>query len=131
MTPAQECLRDKLKKSGDLFKEIEGLQAYIRENEKIYAGTHDQGIKALIKNQNIKLEQDYNNLMDMRLKIDKCINLLDDDELKAILTMRYLGHVNTLDIAEAMHYGRNSINRKHKIALNKIIEKGGESILDY
>ena len=131
MTPAQETLRDKLKKSGDLFKEIEGLRAYIKENEKIYDGTHDQSIKALIKSQNLKLEQDYNKLMDMRLKIDKCINTLDDAELKSILVMRYLGHINTLDIAEAMHYGRNSINRKHKIALNKLIENGGAKYLDY
>ena len=56
---------------------------------------------------------------------------VDDEELRALLTMRYLGHRNTIEIAEKLHYGRNTVNRKHKVALNKIIESGSDKILDY
>ncbi|MBR6834522.1 MAG: hypothetical protein IKM72_00770 [Oscillospiraceae bacterium] len=45
--------------------------------------------------------------------------------------MRYLGHISTIVIAERLNYGRNSINRKHKAALDRIIEIGADEYLDY
>lgn len=131
MTKRQEVLRDKLKKGGDIFRETEALRAYIRENEKISEGLHDPRLLGLIREQNLELSQEYNKLLEVRAKIDKCISALSDPELKAILIMRYLGHVSTMDIAESMNYGRNSINRKHKAALDCIIEIGADKYLDY
>lgn len=131
MTKQQECLRDKLKQGGDIFKHVEALRTYIKENEKIQEGIHDPRIKELIIQQNSELESEYKRLIDVRLKIDACINTIGDTELKSLMTMRYLGHKNTFDIAESMHYGRSTINRKHKAALNIIIESGAYKLLDY
>ncbi len=131
MTKQQEILRDKLKQGGDIFKHVEALRSYIKENEKIQEGIHDPRIKELITEQNRELESEYKTLIEVRLKIDKCINTIKDNELRDIMMMRYLGHKNTLYIAERMHYGRNSINRKHKAALNIIISSGADKYLDY
>lgn len=131
MTSRQEVLRDKLLQGVSLYKTVEALRAYIQENEKIASGTHDQRLLGLIREQTLTLNEEYENLIDIRSKIDKCISSIDDPELKAILTMRYLGHINTLVIAERLNYSRNSINRKHKAALDMIIEKGADRYLDY
>lgn len=131
MTPQQEILRDKLKYGGDVFKHIESLRSYIKENEKIQEGMHDLRLKQLIDEQNGELETEYKKLISIRRKIDRCIMTVDDDELRDVLTLRYLGHKNTIEIAEMMHFGRNTVNRKHKAALNKILESGSDKILDY
>lgn len=131
MTARQEVLRNKLIQGTCLFKTVEALRVYIQENEKIAAGTHDPRILGLIREQNLELNKEYNKLLEIRTKIDKCIAAVDDPELKAILTMRYLGHISTTVIAERLNYGRNSINRKHKAALDKIIEIGADRYLDY
>ena len=131
MTARQEVLRDKLLEGVSLFKTVEALRSYIQENEKIAAGTHDPRILGLIREQTSSLNEEYEKLIDIRSKIDKCISSIDDPELRAILTLRYLGHTNTFTIAERLNYSRNSINRKHKAALDKIIEKGADQYLDY
>ena len=131
MTTRQEVLRNKLLEGASLFKSIEALRLYIKENEKIASGTHDQKLLGLIREQNLELNKEYNKLFEVRTKIDKCISAIDDPELKAILTMRYLGHISTTVIAERLNYGRNSINRKHKAALDRIIELGADEYLDY
>lgn len=131
MTTRQEVLRNKLLEGTSLFKTVEALRLYIQENEKIAAGTHDPRILGLIREQNLELDKEYNKLLEVRTKIDKCISAIDDPELRAILTMRYLGHISTIVIAERLNYGRNSINRKHKAALDRIIEIGADKYLDY
>lgn len=131
MTPQQEALRDKLKKGSDIYKEAESLRAYIKENEKIQAGACDPIIQLQLQQQNDELKIKYAQLIDVRSKIDRCIGTIEDIDLKSILIMRYLGHVNTLQIAERMHYGRNTINRKHKDALNILMKTGADKLLDY
>lgn len=131
MTRQQEILRDKLKYGGDVFKRIESLRSYMTENEKIQEGMHDLQLRQLIDEQNGVLNAEYKRLINIRRKIDQCIMTVEDDELRALLTMRYLGHRNTIEIAEKLHYGRNTVNRKHKAALNKILESGSDKILDY
>lgn len=131
MTTRQEVLRDKLLQGVSLYKTVEALRAYIQENEKIASGTHDQRLLGLIREQTLTLNEEYEHLLIIRSKIDKCISSIDDPELRAILTMRYLGHTNTFVIAERLNYSRNSINRKHKAALDKIIELGADKYLDY
>ena len=53
MTSRQEVLRNKLLEGASLFKSIEALRLYIRENEKIASGTHDQKLLGLIRERNI------------------------------------------------------------------------------
>ena len=131
MTPQQEALRDKLKQGSDTFKEIASLRTVIQENERIQSGSHDPGIKKLLQAQNLELTMKYEKLIDVRSKIDRCINTINDVDLRAVMTMRYLGHVNTFRIAETLYIGRNTVNRWHKAALNKIIESGADKYLDY
>ena len=131
MTPAQEILRDKLRRGSDIFKNIESLRAYIEANNKIAEGMHDPQLLQLINTQTAELNFQYAKLLNVRAKIDKCIQSLDDRDLRAIMTMRYLGHLSTFAIADLLHYGRNSVNRKHKQALNKIIEIGADQYLDF
>ena len=131
MTHQQENLRDKLKKGSELFKSAESLRCFIRENEKIQAGAHDPDLQALIAEQNAELEIKYKELINVRSKIDRCIGTIENEELKALMIMRYLGHDNTFAIAEKMYYGRNTINRKHKAALDQILQNHGERFLDY
>lgn len=131
MTLQQIALRDKLKQGSDTFKEIESLRAYIKENEKIQSGAHNPDIQKLLEEQNEELIRKYNQLISIRSKIDRCINTINDTDLRTVMTMRYLGHVNTFTIAEKMYCGRNTVNRKHKAALNAIIESGADKLLDY
>ena len=131
MTAAQEILCNKLYKGYDTFREVMSLKSFLRENERISDCDNTGEIKAMIATQNEKLDHECKRLVEIRSKIDKCISSIDDPELKAILTLRYLGHTNTFTIAERLNYSRNSINRKHKAALDKIIEKGADKYLDY
>lgn len=131
MTPEQEILRDKLRRGSDIFKNIESLRSYIEANEKIAEGLHDPQLLQLINTQTSELNFQYAKLLKVRSMIDKCISSLEDRDLRSIMTMRYLGHLSTFAIADLLHYGRNSINRKHREALNKILEIGADQYLDY
>lgn len=131
MTAQQIKLRDKLKQGSELFRSAESLRCYIRENEKIQEGAHDPALQQLIADQNAELENKYKKLIEVRSKIDRCINTISNEELRALMIMRYLAHDNTFQIAEKMYYSRNSINRKHKAALDAILEHHGERFLDY
>lgn len=128
VTTRQETLRDNLKSGKDIYRRIEALKAYMTINEAILTGTGNPELKKEIADQNAELEREYNSLILTRKKIDKCIDAIDDSELKSIMISRYLGHKNTLQIAEQMNYGRNTINRKHKKALQIIINKGYDNI---
>ncbi len=131
MTKEQEILRDKLRRGSDIYKNIESLRAYIEANEAIAEGMHDPQLLQLINTQTTELNFQYAKLLKVRSMIDKCISSLDDRDLRSIMTMRYLGHLSTFAIADLLHYGRNSVNRKHKQALSKLLEIGADQYLDY
>lgn len=131
MTKEQEILRDKLRRGSDIYKNIESLRAYIEANEAIAEGMHDPQLLQLINAQTTELNFQYAKLLKVRSMIDKCISSLDDRDLRSIMTMRYLGHLSTFAIADLLHYGRNSVNRKHKQALSKLLEIGADQYLDY
>lgn len=128
MTEKQTELRDNLLRGANIYRHIEALRSYIAINQQILEGISDEELKHEIAKQTEELERDYNELLKLRKKIDKCIAAVDDPDLKSILISRYLGHKTTLQIAEKMNYGRNTINRKHKKALSIIIEKGLDKI---
>lgn len=131
MTREQEILRDKLRRGSDIYKNIESLRAYIEANEAIAEGMHDPQLLQLINTQTTELNFQYAKLLQVRSMIDKCISSLEDRDLRSIMTMRYLGHLSTFAIADLLHYGRNSVNRKHKQALSKLLEIGADQYLDY
>lgn len=131
MTFEQEYLRDKLYAGKDTVKSIAALKSYIRENEKIASGTDDTEIIKLIEKQNEELGREYKRLVDIRSKIDRCINTIADSELRDHLTMRYLGHANVFQISEELHCSRRTVDRKHIDALDIILKSGADKILDY
>lgn len=130
MTTRQETLRDNLQSGKNIYRQIEALKSYISVNQSILDGTGDPDIKKELAQQNAELEREYTRLIATRKKIDKCIDAIEDSELRTIMISRYLGHKNTLQIAEQMNYGRNTINRKHKKALQVIINKGFDNIFN-
>lgn len=131
MTPEQQKLRDKLYQSKDIFKNISALKSYIKENEKILSGTDDPEIKLLITQQNEALNQDYKRLIEIRLKIDKCISSIDDEQLRSFMTAKYLGHLDVFELAEQMFWAPRTCDRKHIAALQKILDSGADKYLDY
>ena len=128
MTERQTALRDNLLRGSNIYRHIEALRSYIAVNQAILEGTSDEDLKRKVTEQIDELEREYNELLKIRKKIDACVAAVDDPDLKSILISRYLGHKSTLQIAERMNYGRNTINRKHKKALSIIIEKGLDKI---
>ena len=128
MTRRQIALRDNLQNGSNIYRHIEALRSFIAVNQSILEGTSDQELRKELQHQIFELESEYKSLLETRKKINRCIEVLDDPDMKSILISRYLGHKNTLQIAETMNFGRNTINRKHKKALSIIIEKGLDNI---
>lgn len=128
MTKRQIALRDNLQSGSNIYRRIEALKSFIAVNQAILEGISDFDLKKDLQQQISELEREYKSLLETRKKINRCIEVLDDPDMKSILISRYLGHKNTLQIAETMNYGRNTINRKHKKALSIIIEKGMDNI---
>jgi len=62
-------------------------------------------------------------LIEQRKEISAVIHSLENAEYEAILDMRYLAYKKTHEIANEFHYDRKTIQRKHKAALDRIIEK--------
>lgn len=56
----------------------------------------------------------------IRREVSQVINGMHDDELEAIFIYRYLYGLSMEEIAERMHYDRSTIQRKHKIGLEKV-----------
>lgn len=59
-------------------------------------------------------------LASVREEIRSCITAVEDMQLQAVLTRRYLAYETTEQIAEAMYYDVRTIQRKHKQALDCI-----------
>ena len=61
-------------------------------------------------------------LVDVRVEISNAIVGINDCELEAILNYRYLAYKNMQDIADLMHYDKSTVQRKHKKAIEKILQ---------
>lgn len=131
MNAAQEMLRNKLYKGYDTFREVISLKSFIRENERISDCDNTGEIKAMIAMQNEKLDEECRQLVEIRSKIDKCISTIGDTDLRAYMTMKYLGHMSTTEIIDKMYWSKRTCDRKHLKALNMILESGADKILDY
>lgn len=132
MTAAQESLCCKLYKGYDTFREVMSLKSFIRENERISdCGDNTGEIKAMIATQNEKLDHECKRLVEIRSKIDKCISTIGESDLRAYMTMKYLGHMSNQDISDQMYWSKRTCERKHIKALDAIIASGADKILDY
>lgn len=93
------------------------------ENSGGSSGSHDNSQEKIIHqlcDDNFKIQEELKELMKIRKEIKKAILTLKNDELETILNMRYLAYKNMTQIAESMNYDRKTIQRKHKIALDKL-----------
>lgn len=54
-------------------------------------------------------------------RIKAVISAVEEPDLYAVLSRRYISYQSMGDIAEAMHYDRKTIQRKHKAALDEIM----------
>ena len=131
MTAAQESLCCKLYKGYDTFREVMSLKTFLRENERISDCDNTGEIKAMIATQNEKLDHECKRLVEIRSKIDKCISTIGESDLRAYMTMKYLGHMSNQDISDQMYWSKRTCERKHIKALDAIIAYGADKILDY
>lgn len=131
MNSRQEILRDKLFAGRDLLREITSLKSYIEENEKIAAEINSEEIRKTITMQNEELSREYEKLIDIRSKIDRCICTITEKDLRALLIMKYLGHNNVNELSEKLSWSTRTIERKHVEALNRILSTGADRYLDY
>ena len=123
MNSRQEILRDKLFAGRDLLREITSL--------KIAAEINSEEIRKTITMQNEELSREYEKLIDIRSKIDRCICTITEKDLRALLIMKYLGHNNVNELSEKLSWSTRTIERKHVEALNRILSTGADRYLDY
>lgn len=69
---------------------------------------------------NIRIQKQLDELIICRAEIKEAIEGIGNAELVTIMNMRYLAYMKPYQIAEALHYDRKTIQRKHKTALDLI-----------
>lgn len=70
------------------------------------------------------LEKAYAEALVQKNKVQEDIELMNDyPEYKSVLYARYICNNNTLEIAEQMYCGRNTVLRYHKHAIKILCEK--------
>lgn len=88
-------------------------------------GSHRNSQEAIIHkicDQSVEIDFLIDHLADVRKEIGDTIATVGDDELQAILNYRYLAYKNMQDIADLMHYDKSTVQRKHKKAIEKILQ---------
>lgn len=83
---------------------------------------------ALIRLSDTGAERDafYLELQRIRDEITQAIQQLNDPDERAILVRHFLGYESFDKIAEKMHYGRTTVMRKYKRAIDKLVLNGTE-----
>lgn len=72
-----------------------------------------------------QINQDIDMFVDRKLEAIRLINELEDDESINLLIRRYVAYEEWEDIANALHYSRQWVDKKHGLALlelQKIID---------
>lgn len=67
-----------------------------------------------------ELNDELNNLIEIKAETKKAIDAVSDDECKLVLEMRYLLYKSWEEIAVELNYGIDNIYRIHRNALNLI-----------
>ena len=97
-------------------KKIDSLRK-LRDKNKKY---RDTSTKEQLKRDNERIEIELLRIMKYKDEIESAIAAIRDDELEAIMNMRYLCYMPIAEIANQMYYDRRTIHRKHLQALEKI-----------
>lgn len=93
------------------------------ENTGGSSGTHDNSQEKIIHqicDDDMKISEQLEELRRCRTDIQRAITAIHNDELETILNMRYLAYMHVQDIADTLHYDRQTIHRKHKKALDLV-----------
>lgn len=72
-----------------------------------------------------QINKDIDSFVDRKLEAIRLINELEDDESVNLLIRRYVAYEEWEDIANALHYSRQWVDKKHGLALlelQKIID---------
>lgn len=72
-----------------------------------------------------EINKDIDRFVDRKLEAIRIINMLEDDEAISLLIRRYVAYEDWEDIANALHYSRQWVDKKHGLALlelQKIID---------
>lgn len=72
-----------------------------------------------------EINKDIDRLIDRKLEAMRLINKLEDDDSINLLIRRYIAYEEWEDIANALHYSRQWVDKKHGLALlelQKIID---------
>ena len=116
MTEEQKRKTQWLNRAYYADRKIESLKKLREVNEKYRDETTESQIKRDTERINIELTR----IMKYKDEIENAIAEVKDDELEAILNMRYLCYMNVSEIADTMFYDRKTIQRKHLKALDRI-----------
>ena len=128
-----------LNKAFYLNKRIDALIAEKKENEHIAMkctanydndgstnpskGNSQEKILIKIAEQENEIDCFIDKLVDIRKDISNQINSLETMDEQTVLSLRYLSYMTIEEIAETMHYHRNTIQNKHNSAIKNIVLK--------
>lgn len=67
-----------------------------------------------------KIRDLYSAKLDKAAEIEQLINLVESEEFRTILTLRYIGHMSINKIAESMSYSPDWVYKKHRKAVDEV-----------
>ena len=79
-------------------------------------------IKTIESNEN-KINEYVDYLAKLRNEIGEAISSINDDDFEAILNYRYLAYKTMEKISDLMHYDKSTVQRKHKKAIERLVNK--------
>lgn len=67
-----------------------------------------------------KIRDLYSSKLDKAAEIEQLINLVESEEFRTILMLRYIGHMSINKIAESMSYSPDWVYKKHRKAVDEV-----------
>lgn len=67
-----------------------------------------------------KIRDLYSAKLDKAAEIEQLINLVESEEYRTILMLRYIGHMSINKIAESMSYSPDWVYKKHRKAVDEV-----------
>lgn len=121
-------IKEKLNAAHWAAKLLEALMSVQSENERLVNAASELSDPNSVLDYSQKIEYEMDRVFRLRQEVTEMIDMIPDPDLRAVLYLRYLCGKSTIEIAELMHFGRNTVLRKHKKAL--LILAGEEKTLD-
>lgn len=116
-------IKEKLNAAHWASKLLEALMSVQSENERLIAAASDLSDPNSVLDYSKKIESEMDRVFRLRQEVTEMIDLIPDPDLRAVLYLRYLCGKSTIEIAELMHFGRNTVLRKHKKAIIILAEE--------